>query len=152
MYRRPLQEEILEETAGLDGPMLAPTPPSTPKNSSEATPPPASTPKTNSEAKDANPWEASWGDLLSSQESDSEFDTDSSQSRNSGASTADAADSGLQAGASGSSPSDAQAEATGSSLINQINKIKLLIFASIKCNIMLSTIHVHSMDVACCTT
>ena len=35
------------------------------------------TPKRNAEAKDANPWEASWADLLSSQESDTEFDTDS---------------------------------------------------------------------------
>ena len=116
-----LQEEILEETAGLDGPVLAPTPPSTPSNTSEATPTPPSTPKRNSEAKDANPWEASWGDLLSSQESDSEFDTDSSQSSTSGASTANAADSSLKTGAPASTP-DAQAEATGSSLTKTLCK------------------------------
>ena len=38
------------------------------------------TPKRNADAKDPHPWEASWGDLLSSQESDSEFDSDSSLS------------------------------------------------------------------------
>lgn len=111
-----LQEEILEETDSLDGPVLAATPPSTPKNNSEATPTPPSTPTTNSQAKDANPWEASWGDLLSSQESDSEFDRDSSQSSDSGASTADAAGSGLKAVASGSTPPHAEADATGTSL------------------------------------
>ena len=109
-----LQEGILEETEGLDGPLLAPTPPSTPSNTSEATPTPPSTPNRNSEAKDANPWEASWGDLLSSQESDSEFDTDSSQSSKSGASTPNAANSGLKTGVPGSVPPDAQAEAAGS--------------------------------------
>ncbi len=42
------------------------------------------TPKRNADAKDPHPWEASWGDLLSSQESDSEFDSDSSLSSSSG--------------------------------------------------------------------
>lgn len=125
-----LQEEILEETAGLDGPMLAPTPPSTPKR--------------NSEAKDANPWEASWGDLLSSQESDSEFDRDSSQSSNSGAVTAKAADSGLRAGATGAIPPDAQTEATGSSLTKHCHPC-----AQHECCAQQAC---TSMDVACRTT
>lgn len=99
-----LQEEILEDTAGLDGPLLASTPPSTPKQ--------------NSEAKDANPWEASWGDLFSSEESDTEFDRDSTQSSSSGASTADAGRSGFRAGASSSSPASSEAGASGRSLTN----------------------------------
>ncbi|KAA6429578.1 MAG: hypothetical protein FRX49_00014 [Trebouxia sp. A1-2] len=49
------------------------------------------TPKRNADAKDPHPWEASWGDLLSSQETDSEFDSDSSLSNStaSGSSSSD---------------------------------------------------------------
>ncbi|KAL3139253.1 hypothetical protein ABBQ32_006019 [Trebouxia sp. C0010 RCD-2024] len=92
----PIDEEILEETAGLDGPLLTPAPPSTPRR--------------HSEAKDANPWEASWGDLLSSQESDTEFDQDSSQSSSFGGGMAAPA---LQASADVQAATDAQTEATG---------------------------------------
>ncbi len=59
-----LQEGVLEDTPDLPSSAPDPTSPTTPKR--------------NADAKDANPWEASWGDLMSSQESDTEFDTDSS--------------------------------------------------------------------------
>lgn len=102
----PLQEEILEETAGLDGPLLTPAPPSTPRR--------------HSEAKDANPWEASWGDLLSSQESDTEFDQDSSQSSSFGGGMAAPA---LQASADVQAATDAQTEATGTPLMASHNSL-----------------------------
>lgn len=97
-----LQEEILEETAGLDGPLLTPAPPSAPPSNSKAT--------------DPNPWEASWGDLLSSQDSDTELNNDMGQSSSSGASTADGSTSALEAGGSIQAPTDAQSEATGTHL------------------------------------
>ena len=87
-----MQEEILEETDSLDGPLEGNAAPSTPKQ--------------NSEAKDANPWEASWGDLFSSEEADTEFDRDSSQSSTSSPSTSDVSTSGFGAAASSSSPND----------------------------------------------
>lgn len=93
-----MQEEILEETEGLDGPLEGSAAPSTPKQ--------------NSEAKDANPWEASWGDLFTSEEADTEFDRDSSQSTAS-PSTSAAATSGPGAAAPSSSiPTDAQSPQT----------------------------------------
>ncbi len=61
-----LQESALVETPDLPASSPHPAAPTTPKR--------------NADAKDPHPWEASWGDLLSSQESDSEFDSDSSLS------------------------------------------------------------------------
>ncbi len=75
-----LQESALVETPDLPA--------------SEPPPDPVApmTPKRNADAKDPHPWEASWGDLLSSQESDSEFDSDSSLSSSS---ASDSSSSGL---------------------------------------------------------
>lgn len=86
-----LQESALVETPDL----LASKPPPHP-----AAP---TTPKRNADAKDPHPWEASWGDLLSSQESDSEFDSDSSLS----SSTASGSSSGLQS-QQAAAPGDAE--------------------------------------------
>ncbi len=80
-----LQESALVETPDLPASKPSPHP---------AAP---TTPKRNADAKDPHPWEASWGDLLSSQESDSEFDSDSSLSSST---------------ASGSSSSGLQSEQT----------------------------------------
>lgn len=129
-----LQEEIIEDTAGLDGPLLAPTPPSTPNK--------------NSEAKDANPWEASWGDLLSSQESDTEFDRDSTQS-STGASTADAGRSGFTDGASSSTPSSSEAGASGRSPTKvRCKRICLLLEAlcmAVDLHLHLLSTHTHGL-------
>ena len=59
------QEELLEEGLGLSPSAKA------------------SSPRANSQAKDPNPWEASWGDLASSQESDAESDSDGTASSSS---------------------------------------------------------------------
>ena len=77
------------------------------------------TPKRNADAKDPHPWEASWGDLLSSQESDSEFDLDHSVSSStaSGSSSSDLQNE--QAAALGDAqnrPADPSAESPSGSL------------------------------------
>ena len=90
------------------------------------TPPAPTTPRGNSEAKDANPWEASWGDLLSSEESDTEFDKDSSQSSSSGGSTADVAGFGLDLNASVNTSTDAQAQTAGSELLSPFHQLQLV--------------------------
>ncbi|KAL0047709.1 hypothetical protein WJX82_010029 [Trebouxia sp. C0006] len=69
----PIDESALVETPDLPASSPHPAAPTTPKH--------------NADAKDPHPWEASWGDLLSSQESDSEFDSDSSLSSSSASSS-----------------------------------------------------------------
>lgn len=86
-----------------------------------------STPKKSSDAKDANPWQASWGDLFSSEESDTEFDTDSSPSSNSTAASGMASQS-IQPAVASDASSTAQADpasVTGQGMHLQINPFQL---------------------------